>query len=73
MEIPDEIEWYGDSQVRFIEGALEREAWGNYNGSLNLGKRLIQEVQDKISEISKNLNLYQERKEKERVAPLSSR
>ncbi len=72
MEIPDEIVWFGDSKIRFIERALEREAFGNYNGNLNLGKRLIQEVQDKIREISNNLNLYQQRNDEDRVAPLSA-
>lgn len=72
MEIPDDIKWYGDSQARFIERALEREAWGNYQGNFHLGKRLIQEVQDKIMEITKNLNLYQLREDEERVAPLPS-
>ena len=28
MEIADEIQWYGDSYDRFIERAVEREAWG---------------------------------------------
>ena len=70
MEVADEIEWYGDSEERFIERAIEREAWGNYNGNYGLGVRFIREVQDKISEISKNLNLYQQRNGEERVAPL---
>ncbi|MBI2519775.1 MAG: hypothetical protein HYV97_05140 [Bdellovibrio sp.] len=72
MEVADEIEWYGDSEERFIERAIEREAWGNYNGNHGLGVRFIREVQDKISEISKNLNLYQQRTGEERVAPLLS-
>jgi hypothetical protein len=71
MDIPEDIKWFGDSKARFLERALEREAWGNYEGNLNLGKRLIQEVQDKITEISKNLNLYQIREGEYRVAPLS--
>lgn len=71
MEVPDEIVWFGGSKIRFIERALERESFGNYNGNLNLGKRLVQEVQDKISEITYNLNLYQQRNDEDRVAPLS--
>lgn len=72
MEFTHEIEWYGDSRERFLERAIERESWGNYNGHSNLGRRLIQEVQDKIREVSENLNLYQVRDDDERVAPLAS-
>ena len=72
MESADVIEWYGDSYERFIERAIERQAWGHYNGHENLGKRLVQEVQDKIKEIAGNLNLYQARVDEERVATLFS-
>ena len=70
MEIANDIKWSGDSYSRLVERAIEREAWGNYNGNSNLGKRLIQEVNDKINEISKNLNLYAERDNDERLVPL---
>ncbi len=72
MEKADIIQWSGFSESRFLERALEREAWGNYNGFPNLGKRLIEEVQYKIKEISENLNLYQIREGDERVVPLES-
>lgn len=71
MEFTDEVEWYGNSKERFIERALDREAFGMWEGNPELGKRLIQEVQEKIIEISRNLNQYQERENGERVAPLA--
>ncbi len=71
MEFADEIVWRGDSRERFIQRAIERESWGNYNGHACLGKRLIEEVQNKLKEISENLNLYQLRNDSERVAPLA--
>lgn len=55
---------------RFIERAIELEIWGNYEGHPHLGRRLISEVDDKIQEIKKNLNLYSERENAERVVPL---
>ena len=72
MEFAHEIEWQGDSEERFIHRAIEREAWGNYEGNPNLGQRLVHEVQGKIKEISGNLNLYQERDNKDRVVALPS-
>jgi hypothetical protein len=72
MESTTEIEWFGDAKERLIERAKAREDWGDYQGISNLGKRLIQEVTEKISEIFKNLNLYSERNDEERVAPLES-
>ncbi len=72
MEVANDIQWNGDSYERLIERALERESWGNYNGNTNLGKRLLQEVTDKVKEVSLNLNLYSERDDDERLAPLSS-
>ncbi len=72
MEIANSIVWFGNSRDRFLARAEERQAWGNYNGNKDLGRRLIQEVQDKIKEISSNLNLYAERDNNERVTPLSS-
>ena len=72
MESTTEIEWLGDARERLIERAKAREAWGDYEGISNLGKRLLQEVTEKISEISQNLNMYTERNDEERVAPLES-
>jgi hypothetical protein len=72
MEITIEIEWFGDTKIRLIDRANARQRWGDYEGISNLGKRLIQEVTEKISEVSKNLNLYNERNNEERVAPLES-
>jgi hypothetical protein len=71
MEFTNEIEWYGDSKNRFLERAIEREAWGHYNGNPDLGRRLLQEVQNKIKEVANNLNMYQERENNERVAVLA--
>ena len=61
MESTLEIEWFGDAKERLIERAKARENWGDYQGISHLGRRLIQEVTEKISEISQNLNLYAER------------
>ena len=72
MESTIEIEWVGDTKIRLIDRATVRQRWGDYEGISNLGKRLIQEVTEKISEVSKNLNLYSERNNEERVAPLES-
>lgn len=72
MENTSEIEWFGDAQERLIERAKAREVWGDYEGISNLGRKLLQEVTVKISEISNNLNLYTERENEERVAPLES-
>ena len=70
MESADYVEWLGDSKARFLERAIELEIWGEYEGHLNLGKRLILEVDYRIKEISKNLNLYSVRFDEERVVPL---
>lgn len=70
MDSAIDVLWNGDSEIRFLERALEREAWGNYNGNAKLGQRFIEEVQHKILEISKNLNQYQVRENDERVVPL---
>ncbi len=72
MESTLEIEWFGDAKERLIERARAREDWGDYQGISHLGRRLIQEVTEKISEVSQNLNLYGERNDEERVAPLES-
>ena len=72
MESTTEIEWLGDARERLIERAKAREIWGDYEGISNLGKRLLHEVTEKISEISQNLNMYAERNGEERVAPLES-
>lgn len=72
MESTTEIEWLGDAKERLIERAKAREDWGDFQGISHLGRRLIQEVTEKISEISKNLNLYSERNDEERVAPIDS-
>ncbi len=72
MESTAEIEWNGDAEERFSEKAIARQEWGTDNGHSNLGRKLIQEVRDKINEISGNLNLYPVRSDDERVAPLSS-
>lgn len=72
MESTLEIEWFGDAKERLIERAKAREDWGDYQGISHLGRRLIQEVTEKISEVSQNLNLYGERNDEERVAPLES-
>ena len=69
MEVANDIQWNGDSYERLIERALERESWGNYNGNTNLGKRLLQEVMDKVKEVSQNLNLYAERDDDETSSP----
>ncbi len=71
MEQADSVEWAGDSRSRFIERAIELEAWGDYEGHPNLGKRLILEVDTKIQEIKFNVNLYSVRKDEERVVPLT--
>ncbi len=72
MESTLEIEWFGDAKERLVERAKAREDWGDYQGISHLGRRLIQEVTEKISEVSQNLNLYGERNDEERVAPLES-
>lgn len=72
MESTLEIEWFGDAKERLIERAKAREDWGDYQGISHLGRKLIQEVTEKISEVSQNLNLYAERNDEERVAPLES-
>ena len=72
MEAAHDIQWYSNSYVRLLERAAERQAYGNYHGHPNLGGRLLQEVQNKIKEISQNLNLYPKRDDDERVASLSS-
>lgn len=72
MEVANDIQWEGDSQERLFERAVERQAYGNFHGHSKLGSRLLQEVQDKIQEVSQNLNLYNERDDEERVAPLAS-
>lgn len=70
MEIAESVEWFMDSRDRFIERAIELEIWGNYEGLPHLGRRLISEVDNKIQDIKKNLNLYSERENAERVVPL---
>ncbi|MGB0452475.1 MAG: hypothetical protein ACPGJV_02075 [Bacteriovoracaceae bacterium] len=70
MEGANDIQWEGDSYQRLLERAAEKEVYGNYHGHASLGTRLLQEVQDKIQEISQNLNLYNVRADDERVAPL---
>lgn len=72
MESTIEIEWFGDARERLIERAKAREVWGDYEGISHLGERFLDEVLGKISEISQNLNLYAERNDEERVAPLES-
>ena len=72
MESTLEIEWFGDAKERLIERAKAREDWGDYQGISHLGRKLIQEVTEKISEVSQNLNLYAERNDEERVALLES-
>ena len=70
MESTVEIEWFFDARERLIELAKGRENWGDYEGISSLGKRLLQEVTEKILEVSRNLNLYNERDDEERVATL---
>lgn len=72
MESAHDIQWDGDSRERLLERAAGREAYSRVHGPPNLGGRLLQEVQNKISELAENLNLYSERDNQERVAPLSS-
>ncbi len=72
MESTEDIAWFGDSEERLLERALERELYGKYHGHQNLGLRFLQDINAKISEIAENLNLYSERNDKERVAPLNS-
>lgn len=72
MEGADLVTWAGDARARFIERAVEFEVWGKSEGHYYLGKRLIQEVDEKISEIKANLNLYAPRSDDERVAALFS-
>lgn len=72
MEFADIVEWAGDSRSRFIERAIELETWGDYEGHSNLGKSLISEVDGKIEEIKRNVNLYSVRENEDRVVPLSA-
>lgn len=72
MESADIVEWAGDSRVRFIERAIELETWGDYQGHPTLGKRLISEVDTKLREIERNLNLYAIRADDERVVTLAN-
>lgn len=72
MEIADDVQWNGDAEERLIERAIAKNHWGQTNGYKNLGRRLIIEVTNKIEEIRNNINLYEERDDSERVAPLAS-
>jgi hypothetical protein len=65
MEKADEISWLGDAEERLIERAASLEAH-----KTGLGQRLLQEVSSKITDISQNLNVHQERAQGERVAVL---
>lgn len=70
MEKADEVVWFGDAELRFLERAAARDQWGKDNGHAELGKNFVSEVSKMIETIAENVNQFQARDRDEQVAPL---
>ncbi len=50
METADEVSWFGDSKIRFLERAASLDQWDKDNDKPEVGKNFIRKVIEAVND-----------------------